>query len=101
MTIALIIFMADGVLTSSLEPTWCKIFFGTQVFPKNRGHVLTPVFGTTINLYNINSNEEVFYMKKFGIFEMNIFVVRAIVIRFHLGGRNFVGRDKILAFKVL
>lgn len=32
---------------------------------------------------------------------MNIFVVRAIVIRFHLGGRNYVGSDKILAFEVL
>ena len=40
-------------------------------------------------------------MKKFGIVDMNIFVVRAIVIQFHLGGRNFVGNDKILASKVL
>ena len=29
--------MADGVLTSSLEQTPCKLFFGTQVLPKNRG----------------------------------------------------------------
>jgi len=29
--------MANGVLTSSLEPTWYKLFFGTLVMPKNRG----------------------------------------------------------------
>ena len=29
--------MADGVLTSSLEQTWCKLFFGMQALPKNRG----------------------------------------------------------------
>jgi hypothetical protein len=29
--------MADGVLTSSLEPTWYKLFFGTLALPKNRG----------------------------------------------------------------
>ena len=29
--------MADEVLTSSLEQTRCKLFFGTQVLPKNRG----------------------------------------------------------------
>ena len=28
---------ADGVLTSCLEQTSCKLFFGTQVLPKNRG----------------------------------------------------------------
>ena len=35
--IALRICMADGVLTSSLGRTWCKLFFGTQALPKNRG----------------------------------------------------------------
>ena len=29
--------MADGVLTSSLEQAMCKLFFGTQALPKNRG----------------------------------------------------------------
>jgi hypothetical protein len=29
--------MAAGVLTSSLEQTPCKLFFSTQVLPKNRG----------------------------------------------------------------
>ena len=29
--------VADGVLTSSLEPTWYKLFFGTLALPKNRG----------------------------------------------------------------
>ena len=28
--------MANGVLTSSLEPTWYKLFFGTLAMPKNR-----------------------------------------------------------------
>ena len=42
--------MADGVLTSSLEPTWYKLFFGTLAMPKNRGHVLTLKSGTIIKL---------------------------------------------------
>jgi hypothetical protein len=29
--------MADEVLTSSLEQIWCKLFFGMQALPKNRG----------------------------------------------------------------
>ena len=29
--------VADGVLTSSLEQAMCKLFFGTQALPKNRG----------------------------------------------------------------
>ena len=29
--------VADGVLTSSLEPTRYKLFFGTLALPKNRG----------------------------------------------------------------
>ena len=80
MTIALRVFMVDGVLTSSLEPIWCRVFFGTQVLSKNRGHVLTPVIGTTIFIYKIASNEEVLYMKKLGIFDVNDFVVRAMII---------------------
>ena len=52
--------------------------------------VLTPVFGTTMNLYKMTSNEEVLYMKKLGIFYLNNFVVRAMIIRFHLKGRNYV-----------
>ena len=67
--------MADGVLTLSLEQSWYKIFFGMQALPKNRGHVLTPVFGTTINVYKMTSNEEVFYMKKLCNVNMNIYVV--------------------------
>ena len=34
--------MADGVLTSSLEPTWYKLFFGTLAMPKNRGACVDP-----------------------------------------------------------
>ena len=33
--------VADGVLTSSLEPTRYKLFFGIQALPKTGGHVLT------------------------------------------------------------
>jgi hypothetical protein len=29
--------MADEVLTSSLKPTWHKLFFGMFALPKNRG----------------------------------------------------------------
>ena len=88
MFIALRICMADGVLTSSLEHTWYKLFFGIQVLPKNRGHVLTLVFGMAMNIYKMASNEEVFYMKKFGIVDMNIFEVWVVAIRFRLLGRS-------------
>ena len=90
MIIVLRICMADGVLTSSLERTWYKLFFGTQVLPKTGGHVLTPVFGKTMNLYKMASNEEVFYMKKFGIVDMNIFEVWVIAIQFYFEGGNYV-----------
>ena len=63
--------------------------------------MLTPVFGTAINLYKMISNEEVFYMKKLGIVDVNIFVVRAIAIRFHLESRNYVWSSNILAFEAL
>ena len=72
--------MADGVLTSSLEQAMCKLFFGTQALPKNRGHVLTPDFGTVKNLFKMASNGEVFYIKKFRIVDTNIFEVWAIAI---------------------
>ena len=52
--------MADGVLTSSLEQAMRKLFFDTQTLPKNRGHVLTPDFGTSKNLIKMASNGEVF-----------------------------------------
>ena len=38
----------------------------------------------------MTSNEEVLYMKKLGIVDVNTIVVRAIAIRFHLEGRNYV-----------
>ena len=59
------------------------------------------VFGTTINLYKMTSNEEVLYMKKLGIFDVNDFVVRAMIIWFHLKGRNYVWSNKTLAFGAL
>ena len=63
--------------------------------------LLTPVFGTTMNLYNMTSNEEVLYMKKLGIVDVYNFVVQAIVIRFYLNFRNYVWSNKILAFEAL
>ena len=42
------------------------------------------------------SNGEVFYMKEFHIVDMNIFEVWAIVVRFHLEGRNYAQSTKIL-----
>ena len=62
---------------------------------------MTLVFGTTINLYNMTSNKEEIYMKKLGIVGMNNFVVRAIVIRFNLKGRNYVWSNKTSAFGAL
>ena len=82
--------MVDGVLASSLEQAWATYFLAHKFCLKTEGHVLTPVFGTAMNLNKITSNEEVFYMKILGIFEVNNFVVRAIAIRFHLKGRNYV-----------
>ena len=52
--------------------------------------MLTLVFGTAMNPYKMASNEEVLYIKKLGIVDVNNFVVRAIVIQFHLKGRNYV-----------
>src|SRR4051812_31235696 len=66
-----------------------------------RYNLLTPVFGTTTFIFKMASNKKVFYRKTLGIIDMNIFVVQAIVIRFHLGGRNYVGSDRILAFQIL
>lgn len=54
-----------------------------------------------MNLYKVNSNEEVFYMKSMGIVDVKIFVVRAIAIRFHREGQNYVWSNKILAFEEL
>ena len=87
--------MADGVLTSSLEQAMCKLFFGTRALPKNRGHVLTPDFGTVKNLFKMASNGEVIYMKEFCIVDMNIFEVWVIAVRFHLKGRNYAQITKI------
>ena len=62
--------------------------------------MLTPVFDTAMNLYKMASNDEVFYLKRFGIVDRNIFEVWVVSIRFHLEGRNYVRSDKILAFEV-
>ena len=88
--------MADGVLTLSLEQAMCKLFFGTQALPKNRGHVLTPDFGMVKNLFKMASNGEVIYMEEFCIIDMNIIEVWVITVRFHLEGRNYSQSTKIL-----
>ena len=72
--------MADGVLTSSLEQAWARYFSAHKFCRKTEGRVLTPVFGTAMNLYKMTSNEEVFYMKKLGIVDVNNFIVRAMII---------------------
>ena len=82
--------MADAVLTLCLEQTPCKLFFGTQVWLKNRGYVLAPDLGTVNNLIKVASNEEVMYMKKFRIVKVNIFEVWVITIRSHLEGRTML-----------
>ena len=93
--------MADGVLTSSLEQAWARYFSAHKFCRKTEGRVLTPVFGTAINLYKMTSNEEVLYMKKLGIVDVNIFVAEPSSSDSILGGLNYVEIDKILAFEVL
>ena len=65
--------MADGVLTSSLEKSSCKLFFGTQVCRKTGGHVLTPDFGTFKNLIKMASNGKVLKERKFSIIKKRNF----------------------------
>ena len=66
------------------------MFFDLYRWPnQGRFFVLTPIFGTAMNLYKMTSNEEVLYMKKLGIFDVNNFVVEAMIIRFRLKGRNY------------
>ena len=88
--------MDNGVLSSSLEPTWYKLFFGMLASPKNRGHLLTPYFGTKENISNMDSKEEVLYTKIFCSVDMNIFEVWAITVRSHLEGRNYAQSTKVL-----
>ena len=59
------------------------------------------VFGMTITLYKMTSNGEVLYMKKLGVVDINIFLVRAIAIRFHLKGRNYIRSNKIKTTEAL
>ena len=54
-----------------------------------------------MNLYKMSSNEEVLYMKKFSIVDVNNFVVWAMIIWFHLKGRNYVWSNNTQAFGVL
>ena len=88
--------MVDEVLSSSLEQAMCNLFFGTQALPKTGGYVLTPYFGTVKNLFKMDSNREVIFMKEFCIVDMNILEVWVIAVRFHLKGRNYAQSTKIL-----
>ena len=58
--------------------------------------MLTPDFDTIKNLIKMASNEEVIYMKKFHIVDMNIFKFRAIAIRPHPEGQNYTRSTQIL-----
>ena len=58
--------------------------------------MLTSDFDTVNNLFKMASNGEVIFMKEFRIFDMNIFEVWVIAVRFHLEGRNYVQSTKIL-----
>ena len=58
--------------------------------------MLTPDFGTIKNLFKMDSNGEVIFMKEFRIIDMNIFEVWIIAVRFHLEGRNYTQSTKIL-----
>ena len=57
---------------------------------------MTPDFGTVKNLINMSSNEEVIYIKKFRVVDINIFEVWVIAIRSHLEGRSCVWNIQIL-----
>ena len=72
--------MADGVLTSSLEKSSCKLFFGTQVCRKIGGHVLTPDFDTAENLITMASNKKVLKVRKFRIIKRINFDIWVIAI---------------------
>ena len=76
--------VADGVLTSSLEQTLSKLFFGIQVCRKTGGHVLTPDFDTSKDLIKMASNREVLKVRKFRIVKRRNFDIWAIAIRSHL-----------------
>ena len=47
----------------------------------------------------MDSNGEVIYMKEFRIIDMNIVEIWVIAVRFHLVGRNYAQRTKILYSK--
>ena len=57
--------MADGVLTSSLEQTEYKLFFGTQALPKNKGACVDIRFWHGIKENEMASSERVFSMESF------------------------------------
>ena len=59
--------MADEVLTSRLEQTSCKLFFGTQVLRKIGGHVLTQDFCMIENIIKKALNGKVLKVRKFCI----------------------------------
>ena len=58
--------------------------------------MLTPDFGTVKNLFKMDSNGEVIFMKEFHIVDINIFEVWVIPVQFHFEGRNYAQSTKIL-----
>ena len=72
--------MADGVLTSCLEKLRANYFLAHKFCRKTGGHVLTPDFDKVNNLIKMASNEEMIYIKKFRIVDVNIFEVWTITI---------------------
>ena len=63
--------------------------------------MLTSVFGTTIFIYKMASNEKVVYMKRLCIVDVNNFLVRVIVIRDCLKTKNYVPGNKTMEFSAL
>ena len=81
--------MADGVLTSSLEQTWCKLFFGMQALPKNRGACVDTWFWHNAECNGDGLKWQNILNEKFHIAEWNNFDVWTIIIRHHIKDQNY------------
>ena len=79
--------MVGGVLTSSIEQRWCKLFFGMQALPKNRGAYVDNQLWLTSDTFEYDwviqkdSIEKVVNMRVLCIFKMNNFIFGVILIR--------------------
>ena len=81
--------MADGVLTSSLEQTWCKLFFGIQALPKNRGACVDTWFWHNTECNRDDLKWQDILHEKLHIAEWNNFDVWTIIIRYHIKDQNY------------